>query len=334
MTTTTIPTPAQPHESNSIQWPSLIWIGGLHLAALCALNPAWFTWDALLLCVALHWLTGGVGICMTYHRLLTHRSFSLRPAWLEYPLTLIGCLASEGGPIGWVADHRKHHAYSDQEGDVHSPKDGFGWSHMFWWMTPDVTSHHTDEYYQRWAPDLFKDPVLRFLDRTHVLWILGFFGLLYAWGGMPYLVWGGFLRTVLVLHSTWLVNSASHVWGYKTHATRDDSRNNWWVAALTYGEGWHNNHHAFQTSARHGMAWWEVDTTYWLIRAMSFVGIAYNLKFPKFLKEGKRTAPLPSESVPIEMPKPAATRTIPAVIEPLCESIDASAASGLANVPV
>jgi fatty-acid desaturase len=279
MTSTTIE--PQATEKITIIWPSLIWMAVLHLAALLAFVPAFFTWEALLVCVVLHWLTGGIGICMTYHRLLTHRSFALRPRWLEYVFTIIGCCASEGGAIGWVADHRKHHAHSDEEGDVHSPNRGFGWAHMFWWMTPDITSVHTDEYYARWAPDLLKDPVHRFLDRTHILYAIGLFGLLYWIGGMPYLVWGGFLRTVLVLHSTWLVNSASHVWGYKTHATRDNSRNLWWVAALTYGEGWHNNHHAFQTSARHGLDWWEIDPTYLAIRALKFVGIAYNVKYPK-----------------------------------------------------
>ena len=102
---------------------------------------------------------------MTYHRLLTHRSFATRPRWLEYVLTAIGCCASEGGPIGWVADHRRHHAHSDDEHDVHSPNRGFGWAHMFWWMTPDITSSHTPEYYERWAPDLYKDPVHRWLDQ-------------------------------------------------------------------------------------------------------------------------------------------------------------------------
>jgi stearoyl-CoA desaturase (delta-9 desaturase) len=224
---------------------------------------------------------------MTYHRLLTHRSFAVRPKALEYLLTIIGCCASEGGAIGWVADHRKHHAHSDDDDDVHSPKRGFGWAHMFWWMTPDITSVHTSDYYAKWAPDLARDRVHRILDRIHFLFPLASFVALYAIGGMPWLVWGGFMRSVLVLHTTWLVNSATHVWGYRTHETRDTSTNLWWVGLLAYGEGWHNNHHAFQTSARHGNRWWEFDATYWVIRGLSLVGLAYAIKLPKTSKAAK-----------------------------------------------
>ena len=141
--------------ASMIAWPSLIWIGGLHLGALLAFVPKYFSWTALGICLILHWLTGGIGICLTYHRLLTHRSFATRPRWLEYVLTVIGCCASEGGPIGWVADHRNHHAHSDGEHDVHSPNRGFAWAHMLWWMTPEIASCHTPQYYMKWAPDLY-----------------------------------------------------------------------------------------------------------------------------------------------------------------------------------
>ena len=265
-----------------LAWPPLLWIGALHVGALLAFNPAYFSWQALAVCVFLHWVSGGIGICMTYHRLLTHRSFAVRPKWLEYALTIIGCTASEGGAIHWVADHRRHHAHSDEETDVHSPvHGGFGWAHMFWWMTPDITSVHTPAYHARWAPDLVKDPVHVWLDRYFFVFPLLLGAALYAIGGMPFLVWGFFVRSVLVLHTTWLVNSATHVWGYRSHETRDSSTNLWWVALLTYGEGWHNNHHAFQTSARHGLRWWEVDMTYIAIRAMSLVGLAHSIKLPR-----------------------------------------------------
>ncbi len=205
-------------------------MSGLHLGALLALNPAWFSWSGLALCFLLHWITGGIGICMTYHRLLTHRSFALRPRWLEYLLTIIGTCASEGGAIGWVSDHRRHHANSDEEHDTHTPKEGFFWAHMYWWMILQPGTEHSPEYYQKWAPDLNRDPVHRVLERIHILFpILLFIGL-YAAGGMSWLVWGGFVRTIFVLHSTWLVNSATHIWGYRSHPTRDHSTNLWWVA--------------------------------------------------------------------------------------------------------
>ena len=168
MTTTTSALPAP----DRLAWPSLIWIGAIHLGALLAFVPAYFSWSGLALCFFLHWLTGGIGICMTYHRLLTHRSFAVRPRWLEYVLTVIGACASEGGPIGWVADHRKHHAHSDEEDDTHTPLRGFLWAHMYWWMRVGEDSEHTPEFYQKWCPDLYKDPVHRWLERYHFVFPL------------------------------------------------------------------------------------------------------------------------------------------------------------------
>ncbi len=268
-------------ESAGLAWGAVLWIGGLHLGALLAFAPRFFSWSALAVCLFLHWLTASIGICLTYHRLLTHRSFVTRPKWLEYVLTALGCCASEGGAIGWVADHRRHHAHADDALDVHSPNRGFAWAHMFWWITPDITTIHTPEYYDKWAPDLNKDPVHRWLDNYHLLFPILMGVGLYLLGGLPWLVWGGFVRSVLVLHVTWLVNSATHLWGSRPYATRDTSRNLWWVALLTYGEGWHNNHHAFPTSARQGLRWWEIDMTYAVIRLLSWVKLAGDIKLPK-----------------------------------------------------
>ena len=166
---------------------------------------------------------------------------------------------------------------------------------MLWWLTPEGRHRAHPEYYRRWAPDLAKDPVLMFLDKYHFVFPLLTAGILYAIGGMPYMVWGSFVATVTVLHSTWFVNSATHVWGYMTHATRDDSTYLWWVALLTYGEGWHNNHHSFQTSARHGLRWWEIDMTYIGIKLMSLVGLTHSIKLAKVAKaapeaNGERTS--------------------------------------------
>jgi stearoyl-CoA desaturase (delta-9 desaturase) len=296
-TTTTTQSPP-----NYIAWAPLVVIGAVHIAALLAFVPAFFSWSAVAVCLFLHWLSGGIGICLCYHRLLTHRSFATRPRWLEYVLTAIGCTAIEGGPIGWVADHRRHHAHSDEEDDVHSPDRGFGWAHMFWWMTPDITSRHTVDYYKKWAPDLYKDPVHRWLESYHIIFPVLLGVGLYALGGMPWLVWGCFVRTIFVLHTTWLVNSATHMWGYRSHETRDHSTNNWWVAALTYGEGWHNNHHAYQTSARHGLTWWELDPTYWALLGMKALGLAHSVKLPKAargLPARLDEAPQATPSVPV-----------------------------------
>ena len=286
MTTMTTAQPAP----LKLSWISIFWLGGLHVGALLALFPGYFSWSGLALCFILHWITGGIGICLTYHRLLTHRSFALRPYWLEYIMTMIGASASEGGPLSWVSDHRRHHAFSDQEMDAHTPLRGFFWAHMGWFMKIDDETNHTPEYFQKWVPDLYKDPIHRWIERYHILFpILVLFSLYFVGNifgmGMSWLVWGGFVRAVFVLHSTWLVNSASHVWGYRSHPTRDKSTNLWWVALLTYGEGWHNNHHAYQTSARHGLRWWEIDATYIAIKFMEMCRIAYNIRLPRFRGE-------------------------------------------------
>jgi fatty-acid desaturase len=262
-------------------WYILVWLIALHAGAVAAL---WFvSWQAVVLTIALHWLTGSIGICLGFHRLLTHGSFQTwRPVkWL---LAWVGGLAGEGSAIDWVADHRKHHAHSDEEGDPHSPKDGSWWSHAGWlgWKLqgPEKTSHNN-----RWAPDLMKDPVLRSMDYlflpSHVAMGLLLFGLGWWLGGSymawSFVTWGMFMRLVLVLHATWLVNSASHMWGYRNYETTDQSRNNWWVALITYGEGWHNNHHAYPRMANHGHKWWEIDMTFRAILLMKRLGLAWDV---------------------------------------------------------
>jgi stearoyl-CoA desaturase (delta-9 desaturase) len=198
---------------------------------------------------------------------------------------LIGGLSGEGSVINWVANHRKHHALSDADGDPHSPHDGAWWSHMLWLVRGRSAAQH-QEHLQRWAPDLLRERALRVLSTAFLLCQFVFGGLLfaagYALGGWPmatsFLVWGVFVRLVFVLHSTWFVNSASHMWGYRNYTTTDDSRNNWWVALLSYGEGWHNNHHAFPSMARHGHRWWEIDVTYLTIRLLRRLGLAWDVK--------------------------------------------------------
>jgi fatty-acid desaturase len=259
-----------------IHWPAASFIIGMHVLALLGFFT--FTWKAFALFIFMHWLTGGVGITLGFHRLLTHRSFQV-PKVVEYFLALCGTLACQGGPITWIATHRVHHTYSDQEKDPHSPLVSFFWAHMGWCLkdNPCVTSR---EVQARVAPDLFKDPVLQFIEKTHVLWTIALAFVFYALGGWPFVVWGIFVRLVTVYHITWFVNSATHVWGYRTYRSNDQSTNLWWVALLSFGEGWHNNHHAFQTSARHGLQWWEFDITYLTIRTLEVLGIAKSVKIP------------------------------------------------------
>ena len=275
-------------ERKQIKWLPFLYVVGMHVGALGAFFT--FSWPALFVCLFLYWITGCLGITLCYHRLLTHRSFTA-PKPLEYVLTAFASLACQGGPISWVAAHRLHHMKSDQPGDPHSPRDGFFWAHMGWCLT---RNDEIDVYenYSRYAPDLARDRMHLFFDNFPLVWTIPLVIGLYLWGGWPLVVWGIFVRTVLVYHSTWLVNSATHKWGYQTYRSNDNSMNLWWVALLTHGEGWHNNHHAFQTSARHGLKFWEIDTTYWLIKFLEFFQLAKDVKIPsRYLQESHLLAP-------------------------------------------
>jgi fatty-acid desaturase len=242
--------------------------------------------------VILYWIAGSLGIGMGYHRLLTHRGYKT-PKPVEYFLSLCGTLAVEGGPANWVVTHRIHHRFSDQDGDPHSPRDGGWWAHMGWILVGRA-QEHPSAVLRRYAPDLMRDRFQSWLNRLYIWPIVALGVGLYALGGWPFLTWGLCLRVVLGLHATWLVNSATHMWGSRRFATRDDSRNNWWVAWLTFGEGWHNNHHAHPTSARHGLAWYEIDMNWWGIRTLKWLGLA------KSIRQVRLKDPIPSASMPVE----------------------------------
>jgi fatty-acid desaturase len=234
---------------------------------------------AILAAVVLYFVAGMFGIGMGYHRLLTHRGYKT-PKWVEYFLTFCGTLALEGGPIFWVATHRVHHQKSDREGDPHTPREGTYWAHMGWIITGQGL-HHDSAVLARYAPDLSRDPVHVFMSKWHWMSnVLVGLGLL-ALGGWTYVLWGIFFRTAFGLHCTWLVNSATHLWGSRRFQTRDDSTNLWWVALLSFGEGWHNNHHAHPTSARHGLAWYEIDLNWYAIRTMQALGLAWDVKLAR-----------------------------------------------------
>ncbi len=266
---------------NGLDWPVVVWIGMVHIGALAA--PFYFTWMAFWTFAVLAWFTGSVGVCLGYHRLLTHGSFvTYKPVrWL---FAFFGGLSGEGSALTWVANHRKHHAFSDKDGDPHSPNDGTIWSHMLWFM-PKLTKQEHAELCSHYAPDLYRDGVIRMLHTLFLpihlacgvaMFCVGYFGWdLYT--GISMVVWGMFVRLVYVFHITWLVNSATHLWGYRNYETTDNSRNLWWVGLLAFGEGWHNNHHAYQRMAKHGHKWWEVDMTYAVISLMEKTGLAWKV---------------------------------------------------------
>ncbi|MGL4423857.1 MAG: acyl-CoA desaturase [Gemmataceae bacterium] len=259
------------------------------LLPICFFEP-FFTWWFPVYLIVGNFIFGSIGINLAYHRLLTHRSLVV-PAWLERTMVFCGICSLEGPPFKWVCTHRIHHQKSDIEEDPHSPKDSFFWGHMGWIYTrdPRMESFLT---YDKYIPDLLEDAWLRSLHKKNKwakLYLLHLVGLLAIAAGIGYAIdgvdgliigtaqmfaWGIIARTVYVWHITWFVNSAAHRWGYQNYKTGDLSRNTWWVALLTNGEGWHNNHHAAPRSASHGHRWWEVDLTYTFIRVLEMVGLA------------------------------------------------------------
>jgi stearoyl-CoA desaturase (Delta-9 desaturase) len=212
----------------------------------------------------------GLGITVGHHRLLTHRSFETYP-WVKGLLLIFGAMAPEGEPGAWASIHLEHHAHSDTDDDPHSPLVSLWHAHLGWMFKrlprPDI-----------YGPRLAKDPVVVFVDRTWFIWAALSLIIPFAIGGWNGLLWGGLVRIFLTHHITWSVNSICHTFGNRRYATRDESRNNWVVGLLAFGEGWHNNHHAFPRSAFHGLRWWEVDTSALLIRGLEAVGLAWNVQ--------------------------------------------------------
>jgi len=262
---------------NEVNWVTASFMALFHIGAVAALF--FFTWKALAVALFLWWISGSLGIGMGYHRLLTHRGYRT-PKWVEYVLTVCATLSLEGGPIFWVATHRIHHQFSDQEGDPHSPLDGKWWSHMGWILT-GKSMHHDTTTLARYVPDLAKDKFHVWITKYHYVPIITVAAILYAFGGLPFVMWGIFLRTVVLLHFTWMVNSVTHVWGSRRFVTRDRSTNNFWVAMVTFGEGWHNNHHAHPVSARHGLKWYEIDFNWygiWALKQLRLARHVYRVK--------------------------------------------------------
>jgi len=264
------------HSVTNIHKVRLGFVAAVHLGCLAA--PFTFTWDALQVCLVL-WFITSFGLCCSFHRQLSHRAFEC-PKWLEYLFAYFACLAVEGGPIGWVRMHRYHHVHSDEDDDTHSPMDGFWWSHMGFMFDPSTPEKLKDASNTR---DLDKQWFYRLMDDQvafAVLTILLPLATLFAFGGMPYIVWGFCVRTVLVWHVNWGINSAGHVWGYQSYKSGDHSMNNPVLGILGLGDGWHNNHHAFPRSCRHGLAWHEIDVVWYVLLILSGLGLAWNLQYP------------------------------------------------------
>jgi fatty-acid desaturase len=267
-----------------------------HLIAALTLFPWFFSWSGVAALILGNYFFGVIGINVTYHRLVSHRAFSC-PRWFECTLAIIGTCCLQFSPAHWAAVHRKHHHHTDDELDPHSPLRSFFWGHMGWLVvkTDDMARRPLME---RYAKDLMRDPLYVWLDRRNnwirismLSWLCYFvvgFGVMFFSGasnaeaaqfGLSLLVWGAVLRTVVVWHSTWLVNSASHLWGYRNYETPDQSRNNVFVSALVGGE-WHNNHHADPRSARQGHKWWEIDLAWLAIRLFMWLGLVTEVALP------------------------------------------------------
>jgi stearoyl-CoA desaturase (delta-9 desaturase) len=303
------------------------------VAAMALLWGRGFHWLELGLFATMYTATG-LGVTLGFHRLFTHRSYdTVRP--IELTLAVLGSMSAEGPLLHWCADHRRHHKHSDDERDPHSPHGfgegvkgvvlGFWHSHMGWLFTyrgPNV---------QRYVPDLARDPALKRISDWFVLWVLLGLALpavaggliTQSWmGALMGLLWGGLARLFMVHHLTWSINSVCHLWGDRPYRSNDESRNNVLFGILAFGEGWHNNHHAFPASARHGLSWWQFDLTYLVIRGLALLGLARRIKLPspearraKAVLRFDRTRPrdrvVPAEAAPALAPPAVRPRPAP-----------------------
>ena len=263
--------------ARTINWKNVAILTSFHLLTIPVLFT--FSWQNLAALLIVNWIVGSLGVGLGWHRLLTHRSFKA-PKWLEYALSILGTMSIQDSPDKWVATHRIHHKFTEIEGDPHSTRSGFWWAQIGWivWGT---AQDHDEATLKRYIPDLLKDRGHRLISRYYFVPIVISAFILFAIGGWTMVVWGVAARVVVGWHTTWFVNSLAHIFGERPHETSDDSTNNWFVALLTFGEGWHNNHHAFPTSARHGLEWFQLDMNWIAIRLFEKVGWATHIKTPE-----------------------------------------------------
>jgi len=257
-------------QSQSLLPATIYW--GVHAACLLAFWTGVTPFE-LALCLGLFWLRL-FGITGGYHRYFSHKSFKTGRGF-QFVLAVLGVAAVQKGPLWWAAGHRRHHRYSDQEGDMHSPREGFWQSHQGW-----IFDGRWDETEVDRIRDFARFPELAWLNRWHIVIPLLLVAACFAIGGLSTFVWGFCISTVLLWHSTYSINSLAHRWGSQRYDTGDDSRNNLFLALLTLGEGWHNNHHHYMASARQGFFWWEIDVTYYVLRALEVVGLVWDLREP------------------------------------------------------
>jgi stearoyl-CoA desaturase (delta-9 desaturase) len=278
-------------------WVHAAWVIAYHALALLAFVPWFFSWTGVIVGLVSAFAFSLFGIAIGYHRLLTHRGFTC-PKWLEHYFAIMGLCCLQDTPARWVAQHRWHHQHADHQPDPHSPLVTAFWAHMGWAITENKELSNLGVY-DRYARDILRDRFYLWIECRQgqlkvvlASWLIYFAagfvpGLLLGWPlaeaaqfGLSLLVWGVFVRTVITWHQTWSVNSITHLWGYRSYATDDDSRNNFWVAILTHGEGWHNNHHADPRSVNQWHRWWEIDVAYLTIRLFAMLGLAHNLCEP------------------------------------------------------
>ncbi|MBK8465986.1 MAG: fatty acid desaturase [Chloracidobacterium sp.] len=258
----------------SVNWKNVVIVTSFHLMAI----PVFFTfsWQNLAALLIGNWIVGSLGVGLGWHRLLTHRSFKA-PKWLEYLLSIFATMSMQDPPDKWIATHRIHHAFVDTEKDPHSARSGFWWPQIgwvFWGKAQD----HDEATLKRYVPDLLKDKGHVLISRFYYVPIIVSALVLFALGGWTMIVWGLFARVVFGWHTTWFVNSLAHIYGKRPHDTGDLSTNNWFVALLTFGEGWHNNHHMSPNSARHGLEWYQFDMNWIAIRIFEKFGWATNIR--------------------------------------------------------
>ncbi|GAC1609923.1 MAG: hypothetical protein NVS4B10_25460 [Myxococcales bacterium] len=245
----------------------------VHLVAVAAPFVVGISWKLVGLAV-LSYYVRMAATTIGYHRYFSHRTFKTSRVF-QFLLAFVAQTSAQKGALWWAAHHRDHHRYSDMEGDIHSPKRGFLWSHVLWILCTKYAA--TDESKIK---DFAKYPELRLLNRFHLVPPVLFAVALFLVGGTPALVWGFFVATVLLWHGTFLVNSLNHVWGTHRYATTHTSRNNALLALITCGEGWHNNHHHFMSSANQGFFWWEVDPSFYLIKGFQALGLVWDVRMP------------------------------------------------------